>query len=396
MPDFLPAAAVAGAALAAVVYRRSTMTGQIKLTVTNPRVLQPLLQRLPHLRRGHTPTPLLSNGFLQSALVDAYIPPKTATPFVREEISLPALTVSTSTCCPPTTPAGLVSLDWLDQTCPSAPICVLIPSLTGSSDSGFVRRAAAALRAQGVRVGCYNPRGVGGNALQSPFMYNAGYTEDLRRVVSHVHARFPHAPLVAVGFSLGGNYLAKLVAEDGDSCQLAGAAILAAPINLAKISDRLHTSWVGWLIDRYVLAPSISTLIGRILAERDRFCKEGWEEGTACGRVGWDTFQQALKSRRMLDIDAGILAPMSGCSDTNDYYAAASAAPLLKHVKRHQSPSQIWQPRPVYGCSHTWHLRIATYIWQPHQTMGIPFLFYRLWQTPLDAPRRERPAHARW
>ena len=77
------------------------------------------------------------------------------------------------------------------QSAADAPICLIVPGLTSSSSSAYVRRAAATLHATGVRVGCYNPRGRGGNVLQTPFLYSAGFTEDVRRVVSHVRQVCP-------------------------------------------------------------------------------------------------------------------------------------------------------------------------------------------------------------
>ena len=84
--------------------------------------------------------------------------------------------------------------------------------------------AAVALLAAGFRVACYNPRSRGGNELQNAFLYSAGYTEDLRRIVAHIQRAFPAATLAAAGFSLGASYLSKFVAEEGERCALAGAA----------------------------------------------------------------------------------------------------------------------------------------------------------------------------
>ena len=122
-----------------------------------------LLPRLCTLRQGYRPPLLHPTGLLQSRLADLRPPPAEATPFVRETIPLPALSTPPATrCCPDLVPAGLVSIDWLDQPDATAPICLLIPGLTGSSDSAYVRRAAVALHAAGVRVGCFNPRGLQG------------------------------------------------------------------------------------------------------------------------------------------------------------------------------------------------------------------------------------------
>lgn len=42
---------------------------------------------------------------------------------------------------------------------------------------------------------------------QSDCMYNAGWTEDIRKIVDHLHCQYPEAPLFAVGTSIGANVL---------------------------------------------------------------------------------------------------------------------------------------------------------------------------------------------
>jgi predicted alpha/beta-fold hydrolase len=187
--------------------------------------------------------------------------------------------------------------------------------LTGDSRSPYLRRAAAALRAAGLRVACYNPRGRGGNALRSPFMYAAGYTGDLRRVVAHIRARYPCAPIVGVGYSLGGVYLAKLLAEDGPHSQMAGAATLASPIHIDKMARHLTSTWLGHLIDRFVIAPSVRDTLAPYV-----------EAPGATGDL------EAARSSRTLDrIDQGVLAPMMGCQSKEQYYEEST--PSLNDVR---------------------------------------------------------------
>ena len=298
MPDAAGAAVLAGAAcLAATVFRRRVAPGHAKIVASSK--MGSLLKQLPTLQRGHCPPPLLPTGLLQSATVDAYNPPADATPWQRENIELPADEFSDRkpACCPPATPAGLVSLDWLDPASPSSstPICLVIPSLTGDSMSPYMRRAAAALSAANVRVACYNPRGRGGNALFTPFMYSAGYTEDLRRVVRRIHERYPASPLVAIGYSLGGAYLTKLIAEDGDASPFAGAAALASPLDISMIAAHLNSTWTGRLIDRLVIAPTVRKTL-KPYVEVD-------------GAVG--DLDAAKRSWTLQTIDRGVCAPQS-------------------------------------------------------------------------------------
>lgn len=43
--------------------------------------------------------------------------------------------------------------------------------------------------------------------LQSDCFYNAGWTEDVRKVIDHIHCQYPEAPLYVVGTSIGANIL---------------------------------------------------------------------------------------------------------------------------------------------------------------------------------------------
>lgn len=43
--------------------------------------------------------------------------------------------------------------------------------------------------------------------FQSDCFYNAGWTEDLRAVINHLHHEYPKAPLFVVGTSIGANIL---------------------------------------------------------------------------------------------------------------------------------------------------------------------------------------------
>lgn len=43
--------------------------------------------------------------------------------------------------------------------------------------------------------------------LQSDCFYNAGWTEDIREVINHLHQEYPKAHIFAVGTSVGANIL---------------------------------------------------------------------------------------------------------------------------------------------------------------------------------------------
>jgi len=66
-----------------------------------------------------------------------------------------------------------------------------------------------------------------GVPLTSPQLYSSCHTDDLRQALVYISHRYPQAPLLGVGFSLGANVLTRYVAEEGEDCRLVSACVLA-------------------------------------------------------------------------------------------------------------------------------------------------------------------------
>nr|KJB16179.1 hypothetical protein B456_002G216200 [Gossypium raimondii] len=117
------------------------------------------------------------------------------------------------------------------------PIVIVIPGLTSDSAAAYVKHLAFNLARQGWNVVVSNHRGLGGVSLTSDCCYNAGWTEDLRKIIDHIRCEYPEAPLYAVGTSIGANILVKYLGEDGANTPLVGAAAICSPWDLL-ICDR--------------------------------------------------------------------------------------------------------------------------------------------------------------
>ncbi|XP_039045057.1 embryogenesis-associated protein EMB8-like [Hibiscus syriacus] len=120
--------------------------------------------------------------------------------------------------------SGTIALDWLtyldvvegpsgiidgsavrkgDKT----PIVIVIPGLTSDSTAAYVKHRAFNMARQGWSVVVCNHRGLGGVSLTSDCCYNAGWTEDVRKIIDHIRCEYPETPLFAVGTSIGANIL---------------------------------------------------------------------------------------------------------------------------------------------------------------------------------------------
>ncbi|KAL4183462.1 hypothetical protein AMTRI_Chr11g155260 [Amborella trichopoda] len=195
---------------------------------------------------------------------------------------------------------GTVALDWLMSDDVSrngfnlnqaiskddiAPIVVVIPGLTSDSSSA------------------------------SDCFYNAGWTEDLRKVISHVHHEFPKAPLFAVGTSIGANILVKYLGEEGEDTPIVGAASICSPWDLV-------------VCDRFINRRLVQKFYDRILT---------------IGLVGYAQLHQRIlsrladweciaKSRSVRDFDNHVTCLVGKFETVDTYYRRCSSVNYIGNV----------------------------------------------------------------
>lgn len=274
------------------------------------------LSRHPLFQQYQPPLWLLG-GVLQTAAT-AWLP-KPAHDYTREKLLLEEMPRrADSVCCPEVVPSGEVSLDWLHCNREDAPIGLLIPGLTGSSSEGYIRRAAAVLHKLGYRVVCYNPRGRGGTAVKTPFIYSVGYTEDLRRVVKQIKQRYPSARIYAAGYSLGSNYLAKFLGEEGSGSEVHGAVCLACPMDCLSCSNTLSNTMLGRLMD-----PFLVDNVQNMRRELEDVLKEHPDID----------LERVREAKTMHEFDDSVIAPMFDFVCASDYYRHSSAGLYVSRIR---------------------------------------------------------------
>ncbi|MDT8878166.1 hydrolase [Halomonas saccharevitans] len=212
-----------------------------------------------------------------------------------------------------------VELAWA-QPAPSetdAPILVLFHGLEGSIDSPYARELLNAAAGLGWRAVLMHFRGCGEHTNRLPRAYHSGDTADARWLIGQLSQRYPDAMKVAVGVSLGGNMLAKLVAEEGSQgLDLAGAIVISAPLDLAACADTLSQGFAR-LYERHLLASLKQKMAGRL----------------ARGELPLALGPRELASLDSLrGYDDAVTAPLHGFDGAADYYRRASAGPLLTEV----------------------------------------------------------------
>ncbi|KAI0519636.1 hypothetical protein KFK09_007090 [Dendrobium nobile] len=160
---------------------------------------------------------------------------------------------------------GTIALDWLLASDVSGgsldnggiiskeditPIVIVVPGLTSDSSSAYVKHLAYKIAKRGWNVVIENHRGLGGVSITSDYFYNAGWTEDIREVVNHLHQKYSMAPIFAVGTSIGANILVKYLGEEGEKTPVAGAASICSPWDLVVCDRFINRRLVQRFYDR--------------------------------------------------------------------------------------------------------------------------------------------------
>nr|KAI8753046.1 phospholipase ABHD3-like [Biomphalaria glabrata] len=220
-----------------------------------------------------------------------------------------------------TSDGGEIRLDWNENDSNSKfskherPTILMLPGLTGSSKENYILHMVYDARNLGYRSVVFNNRGTGDTQLKTPRTYCAANTEDTEFVIKHIRTKYPNAPLIGVGVSLGGailfNYLAKL----GDESEIE-AALICSPAYDFKESTKMLEQGLNYWIFNQRLARNLCNLMRLNLHLFER-------------NVNIDT-AHVLKSESIKDFDERFTSKLFGYSSVDHYYTEASL-----HTKVH-------------------------------------------------------------
>ena len=203
------------------------------------------------------------------------------------------------------------------------PLAILVHGLTGCGESYYVLATARALLDRGFSVLRLNLRGAGPNAGACREQYHAGRTADVAAVLGALDPALARRGLVAVGYSLGGNVLLKLLAETGTASPIRRAAAVSPPVDLAAAARRILRPR-NRLYHRYLLAR---------MKDEARATRGGLDARLAAS---------VETARHIVEYDDTVVAPRYGFASAADYYARCSSGPALGAIR---APSLIVHSR---------------------------------------------------
>lgn len=198
------------------------------------------------------------------------------------------------------------------------PRLFIMHGLEGGADANYVRGLMREASARGWNATVMLFRTCGPTINKAPRSYHSGETTDPLLALHHLARLQPHAPIGAVGISLGGNVLCKLLGEQGDAMlpQLKAAVAVSAPFDLARASR-----YIGQGFGKVYENAFLRSLVPKARAKMQRHPELAG-------------LKQLHDVRTIWDFDDQFTSPVHGFADAADYYAKSSSLQFLKDIKR--------------------------------------------------------------
>jgi predicted alpha/beta-fold hydrolase len=207
-----------------------------------------------------------------------------------------------------------VDLDW--NRGGTRRIALILHGLEGGSRSPYALGMLAALEHRGWRAGALHFRGCSESLNRLARNYHSGDTADLGFAVARIRQRWPGAPLVIIGYSLGGNVLLKWLAEHKHAAPVAAAVAVSVPFSLAEVATRLERG--ASRIYQWRLLSNLKRKMRRKLKARPMPL----------------SLDDVETSTTFWEFDDRVTAPLHGFADAATYYREASCGPALRDIAR--------------------------------------------------------------
>ncbi len=198
------------------------------------------------------------------------------------------------------------------------PIVILFHGLQGSYNSSYIQGMMFALDKAGFTAVLMHFRGCSGKANRLPRSYHSGDTEDAKAWIRHLKEQYLHAPLYAVGYSLGGNMLLKLLGEQGGVSLLYAAVSISAPMQLDVSARRMEKGFSRFY--QYYLLRNLKMTM-----------KQKYKDHAMQSLLSIDQ-KELGKIKNFYAFDEFYTAPIHGFNSAEDYYQRSSAKQFLKKI----------------------------------------------------------------
>jgi uncharacterized protein len=257
---------------------------------------------------------------------------------------------------------------------PDAPMLVLFHGLEGSSASHYAVAFADFAAERGLAFAVPHFRGCSGELNLAPRAYHSGDHAEIDWVLRRLAAEQPGRALYAVGVSLGGNALLRWAGEAGSSAAalVKAVAAVSSPLDLAAGGHAIGRGFNRLVYTRVFLATMVPKALAKLEQHPGLFDREA-----------------LIAARDLYTFDNLFTAPLHGFRDTEDYWARASAKPLLPDIRipalALNALNDPFVPAPSLPVASEAGRHVT--LWQPRQGGHVGF--------PVASPPWGLPGHVR-
>jgi predicted alpha/beta-fold hydrolase len=220
----------------------------------------------------------------------------------------------------PLADGGELHLDWTVEAKDPVVTCVILHGTQGSSRSRYIRQFLRTGVSQNWRCVVLHQRGCGVSPLRVPKTFHAGLTDDTREVMEAIYKRHSStSQVIAVGFSMGANILAKYLGEEGSRAKVDGAVLLSNPWDFNSVGVQL--------------SQGSSRLYSRLLQyEMNGYVRRHWEQLRRIECLSTKQLDEILSLPSLLDLDLYLAVLPHGFADRNEYVQKVSSANLAHNI----------------------------------------------------------------
>jgi uncharacterized protein len=201
---------------------------------------------------------------------------------------------------------------------PGAPLLVLFHGLEGSSSSQYAVAFADFAAREGLVLAVPHFRGCSGELNLAPRAYHSGDFQEIDWMLQRFAAAHPGRPLLAAGVSLGGNALLRWAGEMGAGAARTVRAVAAvcSPLDLTAGGHAIGRGFNRLVYTRMFLNSMVPKALKKLEQHPGLFDREA-----------------LVAARDLYQFDNLFTAPLHGFRDTDDYWARASAKPVLSDIR---------------------------------------------------------------
>lgn len=195
------------------------------------------------------------------------------------------------------------------------PIVIILHGLEGSVESHYAKGMLQAAQQRGWRAVVVHFRSCGENLNRLPRGYHSGDTSDVQEFITALKAKEPHTPMMAIGYSMGGNVLLKWLGETRGTSPLMAAVAVSVPFELHVASDRIRKG-ISSQYQKYFLKPLREKLLCKIAQHQLQIDPSS-----------------VMAVQSIYDFDDSFTAPLHGFKSAMDYYLQSSSRYFMNSIQ---------------------------------------------------------------